>query len=95
MTPHLTTSNQELDLLVRQTPKGMMYWAGTCTDPVATCGGCSHYGYEDVIRDDAGNALNTRKYPSRCALFHSYTKQHGNPLPQNTPACKYFVTKQS
>src|SRR5262245_10124261 len=76
MTLPLTSPNAELDRLVRQTPpNAMMHWSGTCADKSAACGGCRHYGYDDVIRDDAGNALTTRRHPSSCALVHSYTKR--------------------
>ena len=44
MTPYLTNPNPELASLTRQTPKGMMYWSGTCSDPEATCGSCKYYG---------------------------------------------------
>jgi hypothetical protein len=94
MTPHLTTPDPELNRLVKRTPPGMMYWSGTCTDLKATCGACHHFGYSVVVRNDAGNAINTSKYPDRCALAHSYTKKHGERLPQDTPACKYFEHKQ-
>jgi len=95
MTPYLTAPNVELDRLVRQTPPGMMYWSGTSADPKAACGGCRHYGYDSVVRDDAGNALTTHKHPSSCALFHKHTEHHGKALPPVTLACKYFEAKQS
>ena len=44
MTPYLTNPDSEFASLIRQTPKGMMYWSGTATDPKATCGRCKHYG---------------------------------------------------
>jgi hypothetical protein len=90
MIVRLTSSNPELDRLVRQTPDGMMYWSGTSTVPGATCGRCRHYGYTTVIRNDVGNAVKTTKHPASCALFHKYTRQHGKTIGQCTPACKYF-----
>lgn len=91
---HLTQPNVLLDPLIKQTPPGMMFWSGTCADPVATCGTCAHLGYDDVIRNDAGNAVDCRKHPASCALFHRHTKQNGQPLPPSTPACKYFEAKR-
>jgi hypothetical protein len=93
MMPHLTVSNPELDRLIRRTPAGMMFWSGTCTDPAATCGGCQHYGYQTVIRDDAGNALSTRKRPTSCALYKKHTERDGASLDPKTPACKYHEAK--
>jgi len=94
MTPYLSAPNDEFDRLVRRTPPGMMFWAGTCTDPKATCGGCQHFGYSVPIRNSAGNALETREYPSRCALFNKHTKEHSKKLPAGTPACRYFEPKK-
>jgi hypothetical protein len=37
-----------------------MFWAGTRSDPNATCFDCKHYGYICVVRNDAGNAIETR-----------------------------------
>jgi hypothetical protein len=73
VTPNLTTPNPELDRLVRQTPSGMMFWSGTCSNPAAACGGCKHFGYEMVTRNEAGNAIDTRKYPNRCSLYEKHT----------------------
>jgi hypothetical protein len=70
MNLHLTSIDPALDRLIRQTPEGMMFWAGTCADPAATCGGCVHYGYESVVRHkNTGDALRTSKHPHSCALF--------------------------
>jgi hypothetical protein len=94
MTPNLTAPNKELNRLVRQTPEGMMFWSGTCSDPTATCGGCRHFGYEVVIRNEAGNAVDTRGYPNSCALYRKYTGRHGKPFDEKTAACKYFEFRQ-
>ena len=61
MTPNLTASDQDLDRLIRQTPKG--------TDPTATCNGCRHYGYEVATRNEAGNIVSAHTYNTRCALY--------------------------
>lgn len=94
MPNHLTSPNPELDRLVRQTPEGMMFWSGTCSDASAMCGGCKHYGYEVVVRNDAGNGVGAHKYPSRCALYRKHMRRHGKPLDEKTPACKYFEAKK-
>jgi hypothetical protein len=94
MTLHLVSSNPRLDQLIRQTPKGMMFWSGTCSDPDATCGGCEHYGYTTVTRNAAGNTADVHRYPASCALYQKHTGQHGDKLSKNTPACKYFYAKR-
>jgi hypothetical protein len=33
----------------------MMFWAER-SDANATCGGCKHFGYSTVVRNEAGNA---------------------------------------
>jgi hypothetical protein len=90
---YLTNPNPEFARLVQQTPEGMMFWSGTCIDRNATCAQCRHYGYTFVVRNDAGNAVDTRKYPSSCALYHKHTGRHGKPFDPKTPACKYFEKK--
>jgi hypothetical protein len=94
MTPHLTTPNQELDRLIRQTPEGMMFWSGTCSDIAATCGGCEFFGYETVTRNEAGNVVDTRKYPERCLLYKKHTGRAGKSFSGSTLACNYFAPKQ-
>lgn len=91
----LTTANQELDRLVRRTPEGMMFWSGTSADTAATCGGCRHFGYDTVIRDESGNALTTRRRPASCALYKKHMDRDGAPFDPKTPACKYFEARQS
>ena len=81
MSKHLSEPNLELARLVRATPHGMAHWAGT--GPVgATCGRCTHYGYFDQ---------NGRRKPNGCARYFALMHAHGKyPLPETTPACKYF-----
>jgi hypothetical protein len=92
MTPHLTTPNSDFDDMA---PTGMMFWSGTCSDPVATCEGCRHYGFETAIRNRSGNVVSTREYSTRCALYHKHTREIGDSLHRTTPACKYFEAKTS
>jgi hypothetical protein len=95
MTERLTNPNPGLARLIRQTPEGMMFWAGTCTDQDTTCADCKHYGYTSVVRNDAGNAIDTHKHPTSCALYHKHTGRHGKSFDPKMPACKYFETRES
>ena len=96
MTIHLTKPNPELARMVARTPPGMMFWSGTSSDPKATCAGCKYFGYSEVIRNEAGNAVNTISHPAGCALyFRRMGKPVKKPLRRDTPACKYFEPKQS
>jgi hypothetical protein len=92
---YLTNPNPELERLIRQTPEGMMFWSGTCIDPHITCTDCKHYGYTTVVRNDAGNMVDTHKYPTSCALYHKHTGRHGKLFDPKTPACKYFETREN
>jgi hypothetical protein len=94
MTPNLTAPNRALDRLIAQTPPGMMFWSGTCADPTATCGSCKYFGYETVVRNEAGNSVITRKYPSSCSLYKKHTGKDGKPFDRATTACKYHEAKQ-
>jgi hypothetical protein len=95
MSLYLTNPNPELARLVARTPKGaMMHWAGSCSDANATCAGCQHYGFTEVIRNKAGDTIKTVNHPAGCALYYKYMKKAGKPLKQDTAACKYFESKQ-
>jgi len=93
MTPHLTSSDPELDRKIRATPAGMMYWAGTCSDPTATCSKCKHFGFSVVQRNDAGNTISVKEHANRCALVWKYTSKIGAVFPGSTPACKYHEAR--
>jgi len=80
MTNYLTNLNPKLERLVQRTPMGMMFWAGTCNDPDATCAGCKHYSYTG--------------HPTSCALYYKHTGKLGKSISPKTPACKYFENKQ-
>jgi hypothetical protein len=90
MTPFLTAPNPELEHHIRQTPSGMMFWAGTCSTPGTRCGDCRHYGYSRPVRNAAGNVVRVTEYPNRCALYHKHRGKPGDKFDQSTPACKYF-----
>jgi hypothetical protein len=76
----LTELNPDFERLVRQTPEGMAFWAGT--GPAGkTCGACMHYGY----LDDLGHHTNG------CAIYYQQMHRHAaRMLPKQTSACKYF-----
>jgi hypothetical protein len=97
MNLYLTIANPELERLVRQTPPegGMMFWAGTCSDPGATCGGCKHYGFYEDVRNDAGDRIATPHHPRKCRLYYEHMgKPSKKPLWKGTPACKYFESRK-
>ena len=95
MTLYLTNPNPDLARLVARTPKSsMMHWSGGCSDPSATCGGCKHYGFTEVIRDDVGNAITTQSHPTSCALYYKHMSKAGKSLYRGTLACKYFEAKK-
>jgi hypothetical protein len=79
MATHLTILNPVLEHLVQQTPPGMMFWSGTCTDPTRTCGNCQHYC--EVLPKRYG-----------CGLYQVHTGV-AQPLRKVTPACKYYEAK--
>jgi hypothetical protein len=91
----MTANLTELDHMIKRTPRGMMFWSGTCSDPAATCEGCRHYGFETAIRNAYGNVVSTRECGTRCALYHKHTGEIGDSLHRTTPACKYFEAKAS
>jgi hypothetical protein len=85
MGSHLTEPDPGLARLVAATPHGMMFWSGT--GPAgATCGRCLNFGYHD----EKG-----RRHKNGCALYFAHMNAHGRkPLPESTPACRYFESAE-
>ncbi len=81
----LTTPNPELQQPIRRTPPGMAYWAGTHTDPTATCSACAHF-----IKS-TGKAKNK----GRCGRYRDFTGRDGDQFDGGTRACKYFEKMES
>lgn len=81
---HLTEPDPDLADMRRRTPPGMMYWAGSGPSG-KTCSGCKHFGYGHLNRKEKW----IRK-PRGCALYWRAMGKHQEPLPRETPACKYF-----
>jgi hypothetical protein len=78
---HLTEPNPELARLIKWTPDGMAYWAGTGPSET-TCGSCLYYEYFDA----KGKA-----HWNRCLLFYASTKTScKTTIAKRTPSCKYF-----
>ena len=95
MTPHLTKPNAELSRLIARTPEGMMFWSGTRGDPSATCSGCKYFGFTEVIRNGAGNEIDSVGHPSKCELYFRHIgKPSKKPIRPDTAACKYFEAKR-
>jgi hypothetical protein len=85
MTANLTAPDPDFARLVRNTPPGMAYWAGTGPHG-QTCKSCAHFG---EIPSETRTGLVHR---DRCALYQKQSDGHVGPkLPPNTPACKYFA----
>jgi hypothetical protein len=79
----LTEPNPELAKMVRRTPHGMAYWAGTGPRD-KFCAGCSNFG--TIYPDGEG----TRGKPDRCRLFYRQTGKVGGKLDLRTESCKYY-----
>jgi hypothetical protein len=95
MSLYLTIANPDLERLVRQTPEGMMFWAGTCTDPKATCGDCKYYGFYQDVRNAAGDRVASPHHPTKCKLYYMRMGAPSKkPLWKGTPACKYFESRK-
>jgi hypothetical protein len=92
LTPSLTSIHSDLlEHQLRTTHKGMAHFANT--GPFgATCSECEHWGYYKEIRDRDGVLLKaTRRHG--CEKFYELTGQHGDIVPANAAACRYFERK--
>jgi hypothetical protein len=85
----LTEPDPHFARLVQITPEGMAFWAST-GPPGATCGECTHYGYEYTTLTGRDLVEQTHK-KNGCALYYQQMHRHAERmLPEDTPACKYF-----
>jgi hypothetical protein len=85
MTPYFTSPNPELGRLIARTPRGMMYWSGTCSDPKATCGECKHYGRDAPPSKSKSTSLDCALYRERMGVGYKFDR--------STQACRYFEEK--
>jgi hypothetical protein len=84
MTSHLTTTDEDLDRMVRRTIPGMAHWAGSGPRG-KSCGQCQHF-----VEMSIGVGRSTR-----CHRYETMTGQQGTKkIPVKTPACKYFEAKR-
>jgi hypothetical protein len=86
LSPYLKGSgSEELDRAQRRTYTGMANWA----QGPECCASCSFWGYDQVVRDWAGNAISTHHRKACCGKYHELTGLHGAPIPSNAPCCRY------
>ncbi len=80
-----TLFDPEVDRMARLTPPDMAYFADS--GPVgAMCESCSHID----PRDETG-----RRWKGHCKKYTKMTGRCGPNFPRRTPACKYFIGRQS
>jgi hypothetical protein len=78
---------------IEKTRAGMASWAAQ--GPFgAVCSDCVFYGYHQLIRDAAGNAVKTRFRERCCEMFFRLTQRHGPPVPANSEACRHFKRRE-
>jgi hypothetical protein len=93
LTPSLTSMHSEvLDHQIRTTYAGQAHFANT--GPFgATCGECAFWGYYKRVRNKAGD--NVKAVHRRgCEKFYQLTGRHGEIVPANAAACRYFERKE-
>ena len=90
-TAHLTTGYPaDLTRRIALTRPGMAHWAAS--GPFGrTCAACLHYGYQQVVRDAAGNTAGAKIRKGCCAKYHELTGIHGPAIPPRTEACRHFA----
>ena len=94
----LTTSSyltrghsDELDQQIQSTHEGQAYFAGGGPF-AATCGECVFLGYFQQHFNKPGDPIKST-YRGGCRKFHEFTGKHGELVPANASACKYFERK--
>jgi hypothetical protein len=81
-----------LDQQIRSTHKGQAHFANS--GPFgATCGDCVFLGYHQQHFNKAGDLIKAT-YRGGCKKFHELTGKHGEIVPANASACRYFERKR-
>lgn len=57
------------------------------------CRTCDFWGYSEIIRNAAGNAVGTRARSS-CLRFYELTGAHGPAVPGHALACRHYVKRE-
>lgn len=83
----LTVLDQQFQAMVKETPSGMAYWAGTGPQG-RTCRECVMY------KADGYNASNLLK-PAKCRKYTELSHREGKSFPHDSKACKYFEANES
>jgi hypothetical protein len=92
--PYLTAGFDDAELVrqIRSTVPGMAHFAGS--GPFGcTCKDCAFYGYQRVVRTKSGDVAKTACRRECCGKFHALTGKHGEAVPPQTEACKYFARR--
>jgi hypothetical protein len=77
---------------IQSTHQGQAYFGNT--GPFgATCGECIFLGYYQNHFNKAGDLIKST-HRGGCKKFHELTGKHGEIVPANAPACRYFERKQ-
>lgn len=83
---HLTRAHGALEDNIRKTYAGQAHFAGTGPED-KTCRLCKYWL-------DEGRAASGILKPAKCGRFKEMTGKHGNAVPHQAPACKYFVENE-
>ncbi len=82
----LTVLDLEFNEMVKNTPSGMAYWAGT-GPPGRTCRECRHFGQK---KGDIGYNTHGLLKNAKCAQYLSLSLRDGRAIPHDSKACKFF-----
>lgn len=83
----LTELDQQFQAMVKETPSGMAYWAGTGPSG-RTCRECEKF------KADGYNAASLLK-TAKCAKYTELSLREGMKIPHDSKACKYFEASES
>jgi len=82
-----------LDQQIRSTHKGQAHF-GNSGPFGATCGECVFLGYYQQHFNKAGDLIKST-HRGGCKKFHELTGKHGELVPANASACKYFERRRN
>jgi hypothetical protein len=92
---HLTPGYQDPEFVqqVRRSVPGMAHFAAT--GPFgATCAGCCHFGFTEVLRNKSGDVVQSIARSNRCGKFYKLIGKAGAVIPSTTEACRHYEPKK-
>jgi hypothetical protein len=76
---------------IKKSVPSMAHWGGSGNGQC--CKDCAHFGFHETVRNNSGDAVQSRHRRNCCRKFHQLTGKIGAAIPPGTESCKYFEAR--